>query len=61
MSGIRGATGRFNGVLATRFQNSVHQTVGITIVEAERELIEIEREILLGDFMKDPHDPALDQ
>lgn len=61
MSGIRGATDRFNGVLATRFQNSVHQTVGITIVEAERELIEIEREILLGDFMKDPHDPALDQ
>lgn len=47
--------------LTTSFQNAIHQAEDIPVIEPERELIEVEREILLRDFMKDTYDPALDQ
>jgi hypothetical protein len=40
-------------------KHSIHHAEGIAIAEADRELIEIEREIFLGDFMEYAQDPAL--
>jgi hypothetical protein len=49
------------GEVGTHFQNAIHLAESVPIVDAEQELIEIDREILLGDFMEHAHDPALDQ
>jgi hypothetical protein len=39
----------------------VHHVELIAVVEPERELVQVQRQIFCGDLTVNPHDPALEQ
>jgi hypothetical protein len=47
--------------LEARLQNFIHQIELITVVEAEREFVKVQRQVLRRDFMEHAHDAALEE
>lgn len=47
--------------LLAQVQNAIHHVELVAVIEAERELVKIERQILCGDLMIDSHDSTLEK